>query len=234
MRAMWIVCCLGLFLAIMTAFVSARSVILHSHIIQPYTETMSQRFALSSSQHGVDTELATHTLRGRGLTTDKANEPMEVSNGMINGRKHEHRHHITVIWERLKHGLGALAGHHFRREHAEKLSSDTYTVISYSPSVNSSIDPLEEKGLPSDFDWKAYVALHPDIQQAGIASQEAAQQHYLEFGRQEGRLFKLRKIILHYTACGGLTNQIYSHIPAFVLCAALGAELVLPPALMRR
>jgi len=234
MRAVWSVCCLGLFLGITTAFVSARSVILHSHIIQPYTETMSQRFALSSSQHGVDTELATHTLRGRGFTTDEADEPMEVSNVMTNGRKHEHRHHITVIWERLKHGLSALAGHHLRREHAEKLTSDTYTVISSSPSVNSSIDPLEEKGLPSDFDWKAYVALHPDIQQAGIASQEAAQQHYLEFGRQEGRIFKLRKIILHYTACGGLTNQIYSHIPAFVLSAALGAELVLPPALMRR
>ena len=228
------VCCLGMFLGITTAFILARSVIVPSDIIQPYTETMSQKIALSSSQHGVDTELTTHSLRGRRLTKNDANEHMEVSNVGIDGRKHEHKHQSTAIWERLKHGFSALTGHHFRREHAEKLSNDTYTVISTSPSVNNSLDSLKDEGLPLDFDWKAYVALHPDIRQAGIASQEAAQQHYLEFGRQEGRLFKLRKIILHYTACGGLTNQIYSHIPAFVLCAALGAELVLPPALMRR
>lgn len=43
---------------------------------------------------------------------------------------------------------------------------------------------------------------------------------------------KLR-IILRYTACSGLINQQYSHIAAFTLAAALGSELVLPPAVQR-
>lgn len=43
---------------------------------------------------------------------------------------------------------------------------------------------------------------------------------------------KLR-VILRYTACSGLINQQYSHIAAFALAAALGSELVLPPAVQR-
>lgn len=38
---------------------------------------------------------------------------------------------------------------------------------------------------------------------------------------------------MRYTACTGLINQHYSHIAAFSLAAALGAELILPPAVCR-
>ena len=41
------------------------------------------------------------------------------------------------------------------------------------------------------------------------------------------------RVVLHYTACSGLINQVYSHIAALVLASALRAELILPPALMR-
>lgn len=41
------------------------------------------------------------------------------------------------------------------------------------------------------------------------------------------------RVILRYTACSGLINQQYSHIAAFTLAAALGSELVLPPAVQR-
>lgn len=88
-------------------------------------------------------------------------------------------------------------------------------------------------GLPEDFDWQAYLAYYPDLLHSGITSEAEAQQHYLEHGRQEGRIHKRLKVLLHYTACTGLINQHYSHIAAFTLSSAIGAELVLPPGLQR-
>lgn len=41
------------------------------------------------------------------------------------------------------------------------------------------------------------------------------------------------RIILQYTACGGLVNQLYSTIAAIALATTMGAELVLPPAVHR-
>ena len=60
-----------------------------------------------------------------------------------------------------------------------------------------------------------------------------AARHYLSRGRGEGRLYKRVRLLLRYTACSGLINQQYSHIAAFALAAALGAEIVLPPAVCR-
>jgi hypothetical protein len=74
---------------------------------------------------------------------------------------------------------------------------------------------------------------HPDLAQLGITTPEAAKQHYLLQGRREGRPYKRLRVLLRYTACTGLINQQYSHIAAFALAAALGAELVLPPAVCR-
>ena len=87
--------------------------------------------------------------------------------------------------------------------------------------------------LPEDFDWQAYLAYYPDLLGSGISSEVEAQQHYLEHGRQEGRIHKRLKVLLYYTACTGLINQHYSHIAAFTLSSAIGAELVLAPALQR-
>lgn len=45
--------------------------------------------------------------------------------------------------------------------------------------------------------------------------------------------YKPMRLILRYTACGGLINQHYAHIAALSLATALGAEVVLPPAFCR-
>lgn len=88
-------------------------------------------------------------------------------------------------------------------------------------------------GLPKDFDAQAYLLYHPDLRSLGVISEESAIQHYLERGKEEGRLYKRIRVLLRYTACTGLINQHYSHIAAFSLAAMLGAELVLPPAVCR-
>ena len=87
--------------------------------------------------------------------------------------------------------------------------------------------------VPEDFDWQAYLAYYPDLLGSGISSELEAQQHYLKHGRREGRIHKRLKVLLYYTACTGLINQHYSHIAAFTLSSAIGAELVLAPALQR-
>lgn len=46
------------------------------------------------------------------------------------------------------------------------------------------------KKLPPDFEWKQYIALNPDLQEAGIVSKSLAEHHYLEFGRAESRPYK--------------------------------------------
>ncbi|KAI7838016.1 hypothetical protein COHA_008197 [Chlorella ohadii] len=88
-------------------------------------------------------------------------------------------------------------------------------------------------GLPPDFDAQVYLLYHPELKQQGIDSPAAAARHYLAKGRAEGRPYKRLRVLLRYTACTGLINQHYSHIAAFTLAAALGAELVLPPAVCR-
>ena len=91
----------------------------------------------------------------------------------------------------------------------------------------------EADGLPEDFDWQAYLAYYPDLVSSGISSESEAQRHYLAHGRQEGRIHRRLKVLMHYTACTGLINQHYSHIAAFTLSSAIGAELVLAPGLQR-
>lgn len=43
-----------------------------------------------------------------------------------------------------------------------------------------------EKGLPSDFDAKAYLLHNPDVAAAGVE----AEAHYINNGRWEGRVYK--------------------------------------------
>lgn len=80
---------------------------------------------------------------------------------------------------------------------------------------------------------QAYLMYHPDLRRLGITTADQAKEHYLQQGRAEGRPYKRLRVLLRYTACTGLINQQYSHIAAFTLAAALGAELVLPPAVCR-
>ncbi len=67
----------------------------------------------------------------------------------------------------------------------------------------------------------------------GIKTESQAKTHYVQHGRKEGRIYHRVRVVLRYIACTGLINQHYSHIAAFSLAAMLGAELVLPPAVMR-
>ncbi|PSC70539.1 alternative oxidase [Micractinium conductrix] len=99
---------------------------------------------------------------------------------------------------------------------------------------NSQTDePQAFPGLPADFDPQAYLMYHPDLRALGITTADHAKAHYLQEGRAQGRPYKRLRVLLRYTACTGLINQQYSHIAAFALAAALGAELVLPPAVCR-
>ena len=41
--------------------------------------------------------------------------------------------------------------------------------------------------VPSDFDWETYIQNYEDLRQAGIDTEKKAQQHWLEFGKSEGR-----------------------------------------------
>jgi hypothetical protein len=88
-------------------------------------------------------------------------------------------------------------------------------------------------GVPASFDWQTYLLYHPEVKEAGVDSEEAAKRHYIEVGRQLGFIYKRLRVIMRYTACGGLINQQYSHIAAFSLAAVLGSELVLAPAVKR-
>ena len=98
--------------------------------------------------------------------------------------------------------------------------------------------PLLPSRMHADFlhtthPTQAYLAYHPDLAQQGITTPEAAAAHYVSRGRAEGRPARRLRVLLRYTACAGLINQQYSHIAAFALAAALGAEVVLPPAVCR-
>ncbi|KAL0049810.1 hypothetical protein WJX82_010329 [Trebouxia sp. C0006] len=86
---------------------------------------------------------------------------------------------------------------------------------------------------PADFDWQTYLLYNPELRDAGIGTQQQAEEHYVQKGYAQGLIYKRLRVLLRYTACTGLINQHYSHIAAFSLCAVLGAELVLPPAVKR-
>ncbi len=111
----------------------------------------------------------------------------------------------------------------------DSLQAESQGLHPSSESRNST----EAEDLPEDFDWQAYLAYYPDLVSSGISSESGAQQHYLAHGRQEGRVHRRLKVLMHYTACTGLINQHYSHIAAFTLSSAIGAELVLAPGLQR-
>jgi hypothetical protein len=62
--------------------------------------------------------------------------------------------------------------------------------------------------------------------------QQYAASHYMEFGHKEARVYRRLPVLLRYTACGGLPEQHYSHLAAATLAAAMGADLLLPQALL--
>lgn len=49
--------------------------------------------------------------------------------------------------------------------------------------------------LPKDFDYQTYLALHPDLGEAGILDSQSAKEHYLFFGIKEKRPYKKEELI---------------------------------------
>ena len=44
--------------------------------------------------------------------------------------------------------------------------------------------------LPEDFDWECYLKYNPDLEKAGLVTQNHAIAHYLIHGRNEARIYK--------------------------------------------
>lgn len=93
--------------------------------------------------------------------------------------------------------------------------------------------PPPPPSLPPGFDWRAYLAYHPDVAAAGVRNEADVIAHYAASGRAAGRVAVRLKAVLRYTACTGLINQHYSHIAALALASRIGADVVLPPAAVR-
>lgn len=91
-------------------------------------------------------------------------------------------------------------------------------------------DSIDE---PKDFNWKAYLLRYPDLRAGNIRSKEAAAWHYTQKGHKEHRSYAKVPILLRYTACQGLFNQMYAHLNALVLAEYLGADVMLPPSVYR-
>lgn len=86
---------------------------------------------------------------------------------------------------------------------------------------------------PSGFNWKAYLLRYPDLRSGNIRTKQAATWHYMQKGQQEHRSHQKIPILLRYTACQGLFNQMYAHLNALVLADYLGADVMLPPSVYR-
>jgi hypothetical protein len=99
--------------------------------------------------------------------------------------------------------------------------------------VKKEFQQAKDIAIPKLFDWETYLLYQPELRAAGIDTEKLAKQHYLDVGRNKGFVYKRLRVVMRYTACGGLINQQYSHIAAFSLAAVLGAELVLAPAVKR-
>uniref|UniRef100_A0A383W2H7 O-fucosyltransferase family protein n=1 Tax=Tetradesmus obliquus TaxID=3088 RepID=A0A383W2H7_TETOB len=86
---------------------------------------------------------------------------------------------------------------------------------------------------PADFNWKSYLLRYPDLRSGNIRTKQAAAWHYTQKGHKEHRSFAKIPILLRYTACQGLFNQMYAHLNALVLADYLGADVMLPPSVYR-
>ncbi len=80
----------------------------------------------------------------------------------------------------------------------------------------------DSRKLPDDFDAAAYLAIHKDVAEAGID----AAAHYLEYGRHEGRVYRLSEMIAKptYVADGlaSIHNSGFMEDPAFRRAYARG------------
>jgi hypothetical protein len=92
--------------------------------------------------------------------------------------------------------------------------------------------PATSSSLPQDFDWEAYKMFNPEVA-GGMATRAAAERHYLQHGRQQGRLYRRIPLFLSYTATWGLCNQLFTHLSMLAVAAHMNATLVPSPAYSR-
>lgn len=139
---------------------------------------------------------------------------------------------IVGVGSRLRSGSGALTDRISLRRSLISAREEGPQALAARPDpwrLDAQALPGDAR-LPTDFDPGAYAAYHPEL---GLANASAAAAHYLAEGRGAGRLAHRLRLVLRYTACTGLINQHYSHVAALSLASALGAEVVLPPAVCR-
>lgn len=58
-----------------------------------------------------------------------------------------------------------------------------------SPQPPITVDPILAEKMKTSFDWRAYLEMNSDLIDAGLQTQVLAEQHYIQFGQFEGRLF---------------------------------------------
>ncbi len=64
-----------------------------------------------------------------------------------------------------------------------RLLEDLTSIEAQGPTVVQ----VPVQNVPIDFDWKTYVQNYEDLKREGIDTEEKAKQHWLEFGKSEGR-----------------------------------------------
>jgi tetratricopeptide (TPR) repeat protein len=69
---------------------------------------------------------------------------------------------------------------------------------------------LNPDALPSDFDWKAYLELNPDLQ-GHLQSKWSAIKHFLVHGEKEGRLYSFNQ--LYYQPKSDFSNTQVNRLP---------------------
>jgi hypothetical protein len=85
-------------------------------------------------------------------------------------------------------------------------------------------------GVPSDFDWRAYLKWNPELEMQGIHTQEAAEDHYVTIGHSRSLVYRDFELTIRYTACGGLINQHYCHLATIALAKmSKASKIIWPP-----
>lgn len=105
---------------------------------------------------------------------------------MINHYFYRDEEHFIKIKARQRNGL------------INKLSPELVNLSNsvYNPSILRFIPQLKQRvfaktiqpTVPHNFNWEFYVSHYPDLKKAGINTKEKAENHYLIYGKKEGRV----------------------------------------------
>jgi len=93
-----------------------------------------------------------------------------------------------------------------KRNQLNNLDFDTEYVNKPETEEQSNSKLVSE--IPKDFDYQTYLDNYPDLRKNGIDNEEKARQHWLNYGRKEGRNYKKNDflyIFLHVPKTGGTT-----------------------------